>query len=98
MLGSQPVSVGVAGEAVARASTGHHVEGVAGLAAVGGRVGERADDLQHLDDRPGQPWVTTIGSASSCGDIAWMKWMSSPSISVTKLGTAFSRSSTRPQS
>ena len=34
---------------------------------------------------PGQPWETTIGSASSCLERTWMKWMSSPSISVRKL-------------
>ncbi len=31
---------------------------------------------------PGQPWQTTSGSASSCSERTWMKWMSSPSISV----------------
>ncbi len=31
----------------------HHVEGVLGAAAVGGRVGQRADDVEHLDDRAG---------------------------------------------
>ena len=35
---------------------------------------------------PGQPWQTTIGSASSCFERTWMKWMSSPSISVMKCG------------
>jgi hypothetical protein len=39
-----------------------------------------------------------IGRASACGETAWMKWTSSPSIAVTKLGTAFSRSSIRPMS
>jgi hypothetical protein len=42
---------GAAGEAVAGDRGDDHVEGVAGLAAVGGRVAERADHLQHLDDR-----------------------------------------------
>jgi hypothetical protein len=32
---------------------------------------------------PGQPWETTSGSASWCGDRTWMKWMSSPSMLVT---------------
>src|SRR5206468_10199963 len=32
---------------------------------------------------PGQPWVTMTGSAFSCFDLAWTKWMSTPSISVT---------------
>src|SRR3954469_11598698 len=36
---------------------------------------------------PGHPWQTRSGSASSCGERTWTKWMSSPSISVMKLGT-----------
>ena len=39
---------------------------------------------------PGQPCVTMIGSAFSCFERTWMKWMSSPSISVMKFGRAFS--------
>jgi hypothetical protein len=35
---------------------------------------------------PGQPWVTISGMASSCLERTWMKWMSSPSISVMKFG------------
>ena len=35
---------------------------------------------------PGQPWQTTSGSASSCLERTWTKWMSSPSISVMKCG------------
>src|SRR3954453_11150713 len=42
---------------------------------------------------PGQPWQTTIGSASSCLERTWTKWMSSPSISVMKLGTELSLAS-----
>ena len=34
---------------------------------------------------PGQPWVMISGSASSCGERTWMKWMSTPSISVDEL-------------
>ena len=34
---------------------------------------------------PGQPCVMISGSAFSCGDLTWMKWMSSPSISVDEL-------------
>jgi hypothetical protein len=37
---------------------------------------------------PGHPWVTISGSAFSCCERAWMKWMSSPSISVRKFGRA----------
>ena len=39
---------------------------------------------------PGQPWVMISGSAFSCWDLTWMKWMSTPSISVTNCGRAFS--------
>ena len=39
---------------------------------------------------PGQPCVTMSGSASSCWERTWMKWMSSPSISVMKCGRALS--------
>ena len=47
---------------------------------------------------PGQPWVMMSGSAFLCFERTWMKWMSSPSISVTKFGTAFSRASHLRQS
>ena len=47
---------------------------------------------------PGQPWVMISGSASSCGERTWMKWMSTPSISVMNCGSAFSRASRRPKS
>ena len=39
---------------------------------------------------PGQPCVTMTGSAFSCFERTWMKWMSSPSISVMNCGSAFS--------
>ena len=38
-------------EAVAGQGRNHQIESVLCAAAVGGRVGERADDVQHLDDR-----------------------------------------------
>ena len=47
---------------------------------------------------PGQPWVTIRGSASSCVERTWMKWMSTPSISVTKCGRAAKRFSNVRQS
>src|SRR5262249_16693973 len=43
----------LAGEAVARYGRQHEVERVLGTSAVRGRVGERADDLEQLDDRAG---------------------------------------------
>ncbi len=47
---------------------------------------------------PGQPWVMISGSASSCRDFTWMKWMSTPSISVVNCGSAFSFASALRQS
>ena len=47
---------------------------------------------------PGHPCVMMIGSAFSCSERTWMKWMSSPSISVMKCGRAFSFASHRRQS
>ena len=47
---------------------------------------------------PGQPWVMISGNAFSCADFTWMKWMSTPSISVVNCGSAFSRVATRPKS
>src|SRR4051794_2152734 len=47
---------------------------------------------------PGQPCVMINGIASGCGDRTWMKWMSTPSISVMNCGRAFSRASQRRQS
>ena len=47
---------------------------------------------------PGQPCVMISGSASACGDLTWMKWMSSPSISVVNCGSAFSLAAHRRQS
>ena len=47
---------------------------------------------------PGQPCVMISGSAFSCGDLTWMKWMSRPSISVMNCGSAFSLASTLPKS
>ena len=47
---------------------------------------------------PGQPCVMSSGSAFSCGDLMWMKWISTPSISVVNCGSAFSLVATLPQS
>jgi hypothetical protein len=49
-----PAKLGrLAGEAVAGQGRQHEVERVLGAPAVRGRVGERADDLEQLDDRAG---------------------------------------------
>ena len=47
---------------------------------------------------PGQPWVMIRGSAFSCDDLTWMKWMSTPSISVVNWGKPLSFSSALRQS
>ncbi len=47
---------------------------------------------------PGQPCVMISGNASSCWERTWMKWMSSPSISVVNWGKAFSFASALRQS
>ena len=47
---------------------------------------------------PGQPWVMISGSASSCCDLTWMKWTSTPSISVLNCASAFSLASHLRQS
>jgi hypothetical protein len=47
---------------------------------------------------PGQPWVMISGSASSCDDLTWMKWMSTPSIWVVNCGKALSFASALRQS
>ena len=47
---------------------------------------------------PGQPWVMISGKASSCSDLTWMKWISTPSISVVNCGNALSSASTLRQS
>ena len=49
-----PAELGrLAGEAVAGQGRQHEVERVLGASAVRGRVGERADGLEQLDDRAG---------------------------------------------
>jgi hypothetical protein len=47
---------------------------------------------------PGQPWVMINGSAFSWGDLTWMKWISTPSISVVNCGSALSFASIERQS
>ena len=47
---------------------------------------------------PGHPCVTMTGSAPSCFERTWMKWMSTPSISVVNCGRAWSLASTERQS
>ena len=47
---------------------------------------------------PGQPCVMISGNAFSCGDSTWMKWMSTPSISVVNCGSSLSFDSALRQS
>ncbi|PWK87324.1 hypothetical protein C8D88_104485 [Lentzea atacamensis] len=47
---------------------------------------------------PGQPCETSSGSALSCLERTWTKWMSSPSISVMNCGSALSLASVARQS
>ncbi len=47
---------------------------------------------------PGHPCVMMAGSAFSWLERTWMKWMSSPSISVMKCGSALSFASHLRQS
>ena len=51
--GPQPRGRRLAGEPIAGDRRDHDVERVLCAAAVGRRVGERADDVQQLDDRAG---------------------------------------------
>ena len=54
--GRAPADLGrLAGEAVAGNGRQHEVERVSGASAVGGRIRERADGLEQLDDRAGPP-------------------------------------------
>jgi hypothetical protein len=47
---------------------------------------------------PGQPWVKMRGIAFGFLDLAWMKWISSPSIVVRNCGKRLSSDSNRRQS
>jgi hypothetical protein len=58
--------------------------------------GPTASSSSNTD--PGQPWVMINGSAFSCRDLMWMKWISTPSISVVNCGSAFSFASALRQS
>ncbi len=64
----------------------HEIERVLGAPAVRGRIGQRPDDSRSSMTDPGHPCVTISGSAFSCDETTWMKWTSSPSISVVNCG------------
>jgi len=54
--------------------------------------------LPNSTTEPGQPWVSTSGSASGRADRTWANTTRSPSISVWYSGSAFSRASVARQS
>ena len=91
--GSQPVAVGLAenpwpgSEGITRWNASASLP----PCAVGSVSGPMIFSCSMIE--PGQPCVTISGSASSCRERTWMKWMSSPSISVTKFGSPFSLAS-----
>ena len=66
------------------------MERVSRIAAMGGRIGERADDLQELHHRTGPAMCENQRSRLWLGDRTCMKWMSSPPIPVVNCGSAFS--------
>ena len=88
--GSQPVVVGLAENPWPGSEGITRWKASAALApcAVGSVSGSMIFSCSMIE--PGHPCVTISGSASSCWERTWMKWMSSPSISVMKFGSAFS--------
>ena len=97
-IGSQPVASGLPEKPCPGSDGITRWNASAALApwAVGSVSGPTIFSCSMTD--PGQPWVTIIGKASSCGERTWMKWMSSPSISVTNCGSSLRRASTARQS
>ena len=81
----QPVVGRLAGEAEAGQRRGDDVEGVRGVAAVRGRVGERLDHLVELDDRARPAVGDQQRQRVGWGERTWMKCSpasSSPSTGV----------------
>ena len=64
--------------------------------APGSVSGSTASSISMTE--PGHPWVMMSGNASACCDFTWMKWTSTPSISVLNCGSAFNLASHRRQS
>ena len=77
---SQPVLVRRAREPVAGHRRAHDVERVGRVAAVRRRVGERADDVEELDDRARPAVRDEQRERVGCGERTWMKCTRSPSI------------------
>ena len=38
--------------------------------------------FRNSTTEPGQPWVSTNGKASACGERAWMKWMATGVVAI----------------
>ena len=88
--GSQPVVVGLAEKPWPGSDgmTRWNASSAAAPCAVGSVSGSMIFSCSMIE--PGQPCVTMSGSAPSCWERTWMKWMSNPSISVMKCGRALS--------
>ena len=96
--GSQPVAFGLAENPWPGSEGITRWKASASLppCAVGFVSGSMTFSCSTID--PGQPCVTISGSASSWCERTWMKWMSSPSISLRKFGRPFSFASHPRQS
>ena len=98
-IGSQPVAVGLPEKPWPGSDgiTTSNASAALPPCAVG--IGQRLDDLELLDDRAG-PAVRDDQRqrVRRALERTWMKWMSTPSISVTNCGSAFSLASTLRQS
>jgi hypothetical protein len=56
--------------------------------AVGSVSGPMTSSISTIE--PGQPCVMITGRAFACSERTWMKWTSTPSISVVNCGSALS--------
>ena len=97
-MGSQPVSVGLPENPWPGSDgmTRWNASEALAPCAVGSVSGAMIFSCSIVE--PGQPWVTISGSASSWSERTWMKWTSTPSISVMKCGRAAKRCSKARQS
>ena len=96
--GSQPTSAGSAEKPKpgSDGSTRSNASSVRPPCAAGSVSGPMTPSSSMIE--PGQPCVMISGIAPACGDLAWMKWTSTPSISVVNCGSAFSLASKARQS
>ena len=86
-MGSQPVTVGLPEKAYPGSDgiTTSKASAAPPPYAVGSVSGPMTFSCSITD--PGHPWVMMIGKALGCFDRTWMKWTSTPSISVTNCGS-----------